>query len=233
MDEVKLTQHVLPVAEIFASLQGEGLWTGTPMMFLRLSGCNLNCPWCDTDHDSEGLRSIWEIVHELVDQCWRQFGAPADEVRVCITGGEPTIHGEDVLLLVDALREVFKTTHIESNGTHPEVLRPLLHHKDVYITISPKFLQFDYSQMMAGRQLVGDELKVVLEPALEQELIREVFFLTRQDFLHHFIQPCDLGDSYHRREMHTQDSLSLAAKFVKGNSQWRLSVQMQKVLQIQ
>ena len=55
----------LKVNEIFCSLQGEGYWTGTPSVFLRFSGCNLKCDFCDTEHYNYELLSVQEIVSEI------------------------------------------------------------------------------------------------------------------------------------------------------------------------
>ena len=70
------------INEIFYSLQGEGYHTGTPAVFIRFSGCNLKCPFCDTQHEDGILMSDEDIVTEVSKY-------PA--ATVILTGGEPSL----------------------------------------------------------------------------------------------------------------------------------------------
>ena len=70
------------INEIFHSLQGEGRHTGTPAVFVRFSGCNLHCPFCDTDHAVGREMSDEEIIAEV-----RRHDVPL----VVLTGGEPSL----------------------------------------------------------------------------------------------------------------------------------------------
>ena len=82
-----------PLVEIFESLQGEGRNTGRPVVFVRFAGCNLSCPWCDTDVSRRFALSLEELVAEV-----KSFRAKS----VILTGGEPTVQ-EGMPELVDAL----------------------------------------------------------------------------------------------------------------------------------
>ncbi len=99
------------ICEIYASRQGEGLLSGTPSVFVRTSGCNLRCWFCDTPFASwqpEGEHlSIDEIVSKVL-----QLAVP----HVVITGGEPTIHG-NLVDLCRRLREHDRHITIETAGT--------------------------------------------------------------------------------------------------------------------
>jgi organic radical activating enzyme len=111
------------ISEIFYSFQGEGFLQGLPMIFVRLAGCNLRCPFCDTVHAFEkgsrlGVRSI---LDRLIP-----FGCK----RVCITGGEPFI--QDLGPLVKALKEKRFWVTAETNGTAWQEV-PL-----DWLTVSPK-----------------------------------------------------------------------------------------------
>lgn len=84
---------MLRVSEIFRSVQGEGLLTGIDSVFLRTSGCNLRCQWCDTDYASwipEGPVRRWEDIAEQVDDY--------DVEHIVITGGEPLLPADIVPL---------------------------------------------------------------------------------------------------------------------------------------
>ncbi len=111
------------INDMFYSLKGEGQWTGTPMFFVRLSGCNLKCSFCDTDHLSNQSMSAQEIMSEIVS-------FPTN--RVVITGGEPLIH--DLRPLLCALQEEHYFVHLETNGTLPYPNPGLLS----WVTVSPK-----------------------------------------------------------------------------------------------
>jgi 7-carboxy-7-deazaguanine synthase len=99
------------IAEVFYSVQGEGKLVGVPSVFVRTSGCNLRCRWCDTPYTSwtpeGGARSVESLVEEVV-----AFGAR----HAVVTGGEPMIAPE-VVALTRALRERGMHITVETAGT--------------------------------------------------------------------------------------------------------------------
>jgi 7-carboxy-7-deazaguanine synthase len=116
---------VIQLAEIFYSIQGEGTWTGTPAVFVRLAGCNLACDFCDTDYSVKSIDSIEDVV-----ACVRELGG--DCPMVILTGGEPLAQAETPAL-IEALRRDGRRVHIESNGTIFTELPD-----DVWLCVSPK-----------------------------------------------------------------------------------------------
>ena len=109
------------INEIFYSLQGEGFHTGTPAVFIRFSGCNLKCPFCDTQHETGTMMSDEEILKTV-----NQYPATV----VILTGGEPSLWIDKSL--IRQLHDAGKYICIETNGTH------LLPEGIDWITCSPK-----------------------------------------------------------------------------------------------
>jgi len=116
----------LPINELFSSLQGEGRLAGVPTVFVRTSGCNLRCWFCDSYHTSWEPTHAWMAVDEIVDEV---ESYEAD--HVVLTGGEPLMH-DDAVALLDRLGEAGYHTTVETNGTI---------HRDAHVdlaSISPK-----------------------------------------------------------------------------------------------
>lgn len=131
------------INEIFYSLQGEGFWTGTPMLFIRFAGCNLKCHFCDTDFLTGDRMTIEDIIKEC---------AKYPVTKICLTGGEPMLQVTPELL--NALAEVGYSLHIETNGTF--LISNEINNWLDWITVSPK-------QNQPWLQRYGNELKVVYE----------------------------------------------------------------------
>jgi len=127
------------IAEIFDSIQGEGILAGVPSVFVRTSGCNLRCTWCDTPYTS------WEPEGEE-----RTLGGILEDVgrnrptHVVVTGGEPMLTG-DIVLLVQRLRDMEFHVTIETAGT---VYQPVI--CDL-MSISPKLANSTPHHREGGR----------------------------------------------------------------------------------
>ena len=201
------------VNEIFYSLQGEGWWTGTPMVFVRLSGCNLRCPFCDTDFHSFTEMSAAQIVAEA-----RRAGGPCN--IICLTGGEPLLQADKPL--IDAFHQAGYRIHVETNGTRelPEGLD--------WVTVSPK------DDFVSGARYVAqhaDEVKLVFREAVSKAdkalREREVERWRDQGVAGNSLQPCDTGDPVRNRAL-----LREAVRYVQDHPWWRLSLQTHKFLNI-
>lgn len=191
------------VNEIFYSLQGEGYWTGTPAVFIRFSGCNLKCPFCDTNHQPYVEMTEEEIMDEVNKY-------PAD--LVVITGGEPALQLNN--RMIELLHNAEKTVAVETNGT-----KELPKWVD-WITVSPK----EPYVGKAGKVILtsADEVKIVLDDKVQHE---DPTYGVRADW--YFVQPCDTGDKERNKAIMQQ-----CVEFIKKNPKWRLSLQTQKILNV-
>jgi len=208
------------VNEIFYSLQGEGYWTGTPMVFIRLSGCNLQCPFCDTDHSAYCEMSAEEILAEVMrlDRQAPQENPGWDSCgKVCITGGEPLLQLDDAL--VTALHAAHYNIHIETNGTCP------VPQMIDWVTLSPKE---DVPGLKGHGKVVlenANEVKLVFDGTLREERLE---YWASFQATHHFLQPCDTG-----HPLRNQAILQATIDYVKSHAlHWRLSLQTHKLLGI-
>ena len=188
------------LAEIFESLQGEGRNTGRPCAFVRFAGCNLNCPWCDTDHSRRFELSTEDLVGELSG-----FRARS----VVLTGGEPTLR-DGMPELVAALREAGFWIAVETNGTCDADWFAFVD----YVACSPKAEFPD-----ALRLSHADEVRVVASSEGVVDFCRGL--RGRIDATDYYVSPCDRGG-----EIDFATAKSVLAKL----DGWSLSVQLHKIL---
>ncbi|MBO4288272.1 MAG: 7-carboxy-7-deazaguanine synthase QueE [Kiritimatiellae bacterium] len=200
-----------PVVEIFASRQGEGANTGREAVFLRLGGCNLHCPWCDTDFTAVESLDAETIMCRV---------AEASPVRALIvTGGEPTIHAGLGALLARFKRDGYWIA-MESNGLR----RPAA---DVsanldYLAVSPKvaFAERYRAETMAR---AADEVRIVVDGPVRPfcDLMRGLIQAPR-----YFLSPCERGGTFNFEETAALlGELNASAR----EPPWLLSVQLHKL----
>ncbi|MFG6467118.1 7-carboxy-7-deazaguanine synthase [Roseateles sp. BYS87W] len=206
------------VKELFYTLQGEGAQAGRAAVFCRFTGCNLwsgreqdrataVCTFCDTDFvgtDGEGggKFATAEALADTIAKAWPD--SQGGKRYVVCTGGEPLLQLDTPL--IDALHARGFEVAVETNGTQPAP--PGLD----WICVSPK----------ADAELVltsGHELKLVYPQPLAQP---ERF--AGLDFQHFFLQPMD--------SVLQRDHTKAAVAYCMAHPQWRLSVQMHKVVGI-
>lgn len=185
----------LRVNEIFYSIQGEGAHAGMPAVFIRLAGCNMKCPFCDTEHETYREMSLAEIIAE------------ADRYFPCCmiiwTGGEPTLQ------LTDEILSHFNLFYncIETNGTNP------VPGSIDYISCSPKVPAGLLNKNFA-------RLNEIRYPVQTGDILPEIHLLPVAD--DYFVSPVDVD----------KKNVDNCLKLIKDNPQWRLSVQIHKLLNI-
>lgn len=156
------------LVEIFESLQGEGRNMGRPCVFVRFAGCNLKCPWCDTDVTKRFSASLGELLAEL-----GQYKAKS----VILTGGEPTMQKE-MPELVAALKKAGYWIGVETNGTNDADWLGFVD----YVACSPK-------RGASVRLVEADEVRVVAEDEATADFCRKVRRqIAATDY---YVSPCD------------------------------------------
>ena len=201
------------VNEIFYTLQGEGAHSGIPAVFIRFSGCNLRCPWCDTEFSDFTEMSAEQIVAEALEL----YDIPNERRKmVVLTGGEPSLQVD--IPLIDALHDAGFYICIETNGT-----RPLPVGID-WITCSPK----------AGTKLAltrVNEVKVVYTGEYDPEIWR-----TQLEAEHWLLQPLRytgewlIEHAIDEWEDDRNDNLDDTVRYILSHPFWRLSVQLHKIV---
>lgn len=197
------------INEIFYSLQGEGHHTGYPSVFIRFSGCNLRCPFCDTRHNEGIMMNDDDIIRavNLYRADW-----------IVLTGGEPALAIDDEFVRT-LKRTTGKRVAIETNGTYevPESVD--------WVTVSPKCgIAEDVGGDTTVRCLRADEIKVV---DLGQPLDPYFDLPCRGEKTLMYLQPCYVEDEgqFARNRLKT-------VRRVLADPRWTLSVQIHRYLGI-
>lgn len=175
---------------------------GASAFFIRLAGCDVHCPWCDTKESWNATRHPQIPLSDLV-----QAATAVNPKIVVITGGEPLMH--DLTPLTEALKGAGLRVHLETSGAHPFSGKP------DWVTFSPKPYKAPHESIYP----VADELKVVI--ATPDDLV----WATRQsDQLKaevlRYLQP----------EWNQPASQQLVMNYVLQHPQWRVSVQTHKLI---
>lgn len=217
----------LSVVEMFPTLQGEGSLTGTPAVFLRLSGCNMwsglekhrekgkgHCAlWCDTQF-AKGHKMDPEHIADNIRAITAGWLAPA----VVVTGGEPLLQlrRKGAVRTLELLKrdEIFLC--LETNGTVECDAVDLFDH----VTVSPKALKNDPQCLDHIVLRRGDDLKVVAPQWGRHQLVE----MGNWNFKHKYVQPCDPG------EVGGMYESSMQAIDIAQSLGWKVSIQTHKLL---
>ena len=198
---IKPFRYPLTSNPVFWTIQGEGHLRGFQMCFVRLAGCSVGCPGCDTDYRKKEMATPEEIAQ-------RADAVTPPNARdrwVWITGGEPTDH--DLVPLIRALRAKRFSIAVATSG-HRRVIPPV-----DWLSVSPH----DPSKWM---QTYGSEVKIV--PGLNGFAIED--FLRahpddQTDFMYRYVQPLSI------EKAEDAESLRTCLEFVRANPNWALSRQ--------
>ena len=211
--------EIYTVAETFHSLQGEGAWTGQAAFFIRLSGCNLDCNFCDTKFDVTRSATAAALIQEA-----KQY--PTN--RIVLTGGEPTL--QPIGELIEKLRRQGYRVHLETNGTQPVPPEWKLE----WIAVSPKttITKLDKLTMLSA-----NEVKFLCNfvPYWEDyiEMVVNTCTMASQIL---WLMPIAKGwrqsPNFKRPEELNRDNIDLAIDYCGKNPHIRLCMQMHKVVNI-
>lgn len=126
----------LAIVEVFQSVQGEGSFAGQLTTFVRLQFCSLRCEFCDTDFNIGELKSFAEVA-AMISEPWPRRRPPIGTV-LTFTGGEPLLHGQQLVKFIDYLRDDLHWTFTACLETSGSVPLPHGWSKDDKIILSPK-----------------------------------------------------------------------------------------------
>lgn len=168
----------LMVCEIFGSFQGEGARTGRPTTFVRFSGCNLDCSWCDTPYSKDPEEAREMVLDEVIERI-SSIGLDL----ICLTGGEPLLH-DDIIPLVERLTDLGFIVDLETNGSL-SISGLADMERDIRFSIDYKLPSSGShgSFLMGNLDLIGpeDQIKFIIKDDKDIERAMEFILQTRPD----------------------------------------------------
>ena len=201
---IALESVTYPVVETFHSVQGEGYWTGVNAYFIRLGGCDVHCPWCDTKESWNARQHQVRSPEDLA-----VAAKATNPAIVIITGGEPLMH--DLYPLTTAIKQRGMSVHLETSGAHP------FSGDFDWVTFSPKQFKLPHPSIYERT----DELKVVVGEERDLVWAEQQAKLVSAETIK-YLQP----------EWNRPPSKDLIFNYVLQHPQWRISLQTHKLLQV-
>jgi len=208
------------VVEIFQSIEGEGSLIGFPVLFIRLEGCNLRCPWCDTTYSYDGKSYKDYPLDELLN-----IVKNSNFKRVCLTGGEPLLT-PNVEILIEKILSIKDFLIIETNGTvfNKRLKATFEKFKNkIYTVVSPKpevnyKIHQDIFPFISEIKFVVDEFLTINDILKYSNLYKNLFLI---------LQPESNKEIYLKKALQLQNEL-----LTSHNLEARLIPQCHKLLNL-
>jgi organic radical activating enzyme len=201
---ISLETITYPVVETFHSVQGEGAWTGVNAFFIRLGGCDVHCSWCDTKESWNAKRHPQILVQDLAKKA-----KVINPAIVVVTGGEPLMHNLEPL--TQQLHQLGLRVHLETSGAHP------FSGQFDWVTFSPKQFKPPHPSIYPH----ANELKIVVATEADLQWAEQQATLVNPDTLK-YLQP----------EWNTSSSQELIFNYILQHPQWRIGLQIHKLLAV-
>lgn len=193
----------LPLMEDFDSIQGEGFHQGKPAYFIRLGGCDINCPWCD-------VKESWDAeIHNLLDiNELKENLLLSNAEIVIVTGGEPLMY--NLVELTAFIHSLGKKTHLETAGAH------VLTGDWDWICVSPKRFKKAKPEILVK----ANELKVVISRENDFRFAEKNAAMCSEDCMLYIQPEWDVNE----------ELMPSMINYVKEHPNWRLTLQIHKYL---
>jgi len=172
----------MKLIEVFNSIQGEGRFIGEPTTFVRLAGCNMRCSWCDTKESwGDGEEKTVENILKKVE---------ASGIKnVCVTGGEPLLQKDELLELMNKLKNLKLKVTLETNGS--------LHDAEVFALadsvacdMKPPSSGEKSDESILGKLEPKDFVKIVVADDADLQFAEKIITKSKAEV---FLQPAEAG----------------------------------------
>ena len=218
------------IKEIFQSIQGEGIYVGEMQIFVRFCGCNLNCRFCDTEHDTKSstLYTSDALINEI-----NKYGKCQ---TISFTGGEPLLNADFLAEVLPVLKQQGHKIYLETNGTLPEYLEKVIQYTDVVAAdiklYSSAKIYPDKSKVSKFFDIAKEKetfAKAVFNSDITDEEIEFVTDLAKSYDIEVILQPEMIGNSF---ALPVSSCEEIFRKFYSKYKKIRLIPQMHKFLSV-